>query len=258
MLFDLPHILFMVGATVVISVLLVIFGIYIKSQKIKNLILLISALLTIIIHFSTLYTTFFKTGVAKVEETMLLPIYPCNIAMWLLLISALLRNKQSKFFKIIAECTFYLGIVGGILGIVLNEIYASTPNLADWGTLKGLLSHTTMLFGAIYLLVGKYIKVRVNNLISITIGLLYLMLDGWIIIGIYKLFKLNPPNSMYLLQPPFEAAPWFNTYLIGAIAIILFFTITAIVEQIALKKEERWYYKIKLWYNEFKLRRKKQ
>ena len=257
MLFDLPHVLFMVVAVVVISLLLILFGRYIKSEKAKNRILFISAILTIIIHFSTIYTSFFTTGTAQVEEAMILPIYPCNVAMWLLLITALIKNKKSKPFKIIAEMTFYLGIVGGIIGIALNEIYASTPNLAVWDTLNGLLSHATMLFGCIYLLVGRYISIRVDNMISIIAGLILLIVDGGIIIGLYSIFKLEPPNSMYLLDPPFASVPWFNTWVIGALAVILFFLITVIYEQIALKKEERWYTKLKQWHNDFKLRRKK-
>ena len=245
MLFDFSHNLFMLISSLVITGLLVVFGIFVKNQRLKNLILIVSAVLTVILHYSSLYVDFFKTGTAEIESPMLLPIYPCNIAMWLLLVCALLRNKNSKFFNITAEITFYLGIVGGVAGIAFNEIYASTPNLADWGTLKGLLSHVTMLFGCIYLLVGRYIKIRVSNLISIIIGLLLLFVDGWIIIGLYKLFKLDPPNSMYLLSPPLEQLPWFNTYLIGMIAVVLFFIVTATYEQFALKKEDRWYNKIK-------------
>jgi len=258
MLFDLPHVLFMVGAVVVISLLLVLFGVFVKSEKTKNRILIICAVLTILIHFSTIYTSFFSTGKIEVEETMLFPIYPCNVVMWLLLVCALTKNKQSKFFKVVAEITFYIGIVGGIVGIVFNEIYANNPNLAEWGTLKGLLSHTVMLLGCIYLLVGRFIKIRVSNVISVTIGLLLLVADGGIIIGIYSIFGLDKPNSMYLLEPPFEALPWVNTWIIGAAGVVIAFAITAIYEQIALKKEERWYYKLKQSYQNYKERRKQK
>ena len=245
MLFDAQHVIFMICSAVLIIALLVVFGLFVKRQTFKDLILKISAVLTVIIHYSTLYVDFFTTGSAQVAEPMLLPIYPCNIAMWLLLIVAFYKNKNSKVFNLLAVATFYLGIVGGVFGIMLNEIYASTPNLADWDVLNGLLSHAVMLLGCIYLLVGKYIKVRVSNLFSIVLGLLFLLVDGWIIIGLYSIFKLEPPNSMFLLKPPIASLPWFNTYLIGIIAILLFFIITAIYEQIAVKKEDRWYEKIK-------------
>jgi uncharacterized membrane protein (DUF485 family) len=192
-----------------------------------------------------LWVDYFTTGSAEVESTMLLPIYPCNIAMWLLLIVAFTKNKQTKAFKIMAEFTFYLGIVGGVMGIALNEIYSGNPNLADWSTLKGLLSHSTMLFGAIYLLVGKYIRIRVDNVISVFAGLLLLLIDGIIIIAIHRFFGLDCPNCMYLLESPLPNLKWFNTYVLGFMALLVSFAITAVYEEIALKKEDRWYTKLK-------------
>lgn len=245
MLFDLQHNLFMICSAMAICLLLIFSKLFVKKQKYKDLILKIAAVLTVVIHYSMLYVDYFSTGKAEVASPMLLPIYPCNIAMWLLLIVSFIRNKESKMFKVLAEITFYLGIIGGVFGIVFNEIYASTPNLAVYDTLNGLLSHDTMLFGCIYLLVGKYIKIRVSNLISIAIGLVLLFVDGWFIIGLYTLFKLDPPNSMFLLEAPLPALPWFNTYVIGLLAIVLFFAITALYEQFALKKEDRWYTKLK-------------
>lgn len=249
MLFDLPHILYMVISSIVTIGLMILCFFVVKNQKYKDIILKISAVLTIALHFSSLYVNFFKNGQANVEEPMLFPIYPCNVAMWFLAICAFYKNKQSKVFGYIAEFTFYLGIVGGIVGIAFNEIYANAPNLALWSTLKGLLSHSTMIFGCVYLLVGKYIKIRVKNTLSVTCGLLFLLIDGSVIIGLYKIFKLDPPNCMYLLENPFPKIPWFNTYLIGMLGILITFLTTVIVEQIALPKEERWYSKIKEFIN---------
>jgi len=245
MLFDTAHILYMVISAILTIGLLILCHFFVKSEKWKDILLKTAAILTVIIHFSSIYLSYFKTGTAKVEAPMILPIYPCNVAMWLLVISAFYKNKNSKVFAVIAEITFYLGLVGGIVGILFNEIYASNPNLADWQTLKGLLSHSTMLFGCIFLLTGGYIKIRVKNTLSVLCGLLLLLLDGGIIIGLYRAFKLDPPNCMYLLSNPFPKISWFNTYLIGALAVVLIFAITALYEQIALKSEDRWYNKLK-------------
>ena len=246
MLFDLQHILFMVISAIIVIGLLIVCWFFVKRQPTKNRILAISAWLTVIIHFSSMWVDYFSTGSAEVSSTYILPIYPCHIAMWLLLACALIKNKESKIFRTIAIITFYLGIVGGVVGVMLNEIYASTPDLTDWDTLKGLLSHVTMLFGCIYLVTAGFIKIRVSNLFSITIGLAFLLLDGLTVIGLHRLFNLDSPNAMYLLSPPLEALPWFNTWLIGVIAIFVFFIFTAIYEQIALKKGERWYNKINI------------
>lgn len=244
MLFDKSHTMFMLISAITITVLLVLFVFFVKQQKHRDLILKISALVTVILHFSSLYVDFFTTGTANAEGPMLLPLYPCNIAMWLLLICAFIKNKKSKTFAILAEFTFYLGVVGGIFGIMLNEIYINTPNLADWGVLKGLLSHATMLLGCIYLLTGRYIKIRVYNVISVAIGLVGMLLNGYILIGLYNAFNQTPPNIMFLLESPVPSIDWINTYIIGLAGLLLVFIITAIVEQFRPDKQNIWYKKI--------------
>ena len=67
---------------------------------------------------------------------------------------------------------------------------------------------------------------------------------GWISIGFFRLCNVYVPNIMFLLEPPIASLPWFNTYFIGILAIVVFFITTALYEQIAVKKEERWYNKI--------------
>ena len=50
---------------------------------------------------------------------------------------------------------------------------------------------------------------------------------------------------MYLLEIPFESMPWLNVITIGLLAMAIIFIATALYEQIALKKEDRWYSKLK-------------
>ncbi len=245
MLFDTAHVLFIVKSFTIIALLETVLFFFVKTENRKVRILKIAAVATVVIHYSSLYVDFFKTGTAEINDTMLLPVYPCNIAMWFLLIVAFMKNRESKVYKVMAEFTFYLGIVGGVVGILFNEIYAATPNLSDWSVLKGLLSHATMLFGAIYLLLGGFIKIRVSNTISVAIGMIFMVIDGGIIIGLYKLFNLTPQNIMYLLEPPYPNLPWLNTWVIGIAAVLLAFAITAVYEQIAIKKEDRWYNHLK-------------
>ena len=242
---DRNHSLYILISGIITIVLLGLCNKFIKDQKYKDKVLKLSAILTVVIHYSILYVDYFSTGTAEVESTMLLPIYPCNVAMWLLLIVAFMKNRRSKVYTVLSEFTFYLGITGGIIGIVFNEIYIGNPNLADYDVLNGLLSHSTLLFGAIYLLVGGYINIRVSNVKSVFYGLMLLLVDGVAIISLYRLFGMDAPNCMYLLENPFPQIKWFDTFVLGVIGLIVVFIITSIYEQIALPESNRWYIKEK-------------
>ncbi len=238
---DTNHILYSVISFAITALLIVLFVKTVKTQNTKNGIVKACAIATVLIHYSPLYYDYFTTGSAEVYDTMLMPVYPCNVAMWMLMLAAFLKNKGSGFFRILAESTFYLGVVGGVVGIVFNEIYMGNPDLTDWHVLHGLLSHSTMLLGCIYLLAGGYIKIRVDNVISGVLCLLFLIADGIVIISLHRLFGLTPPNCMFLLENPFPQIKWFNPLVLGVIALILLFAVTAIYEHITLEKEERWY-----------------
>lgn len=239
---DLTHILYTCISSVISAVLIILAGLFIKTDKNKDRFLKFWAIITVIIHYSILYVEFFTVGTAKVGVSLLLPVYPCNIAMWMLFIVSFIK-KNSKIFTPLAIVTFYLGIIGGVVGIVLNENYISNPSLADYNVLKGLLSHSTMLIGCIYLLVGKYFKIRVSNMPAIIGGLLFLLLDGLVMIGLFRLFipHINPPNCMYLLENPFPQIPWFNSWILGGASAIILFIFTVVYEQFAVEKGKRWY-----------------
>ena len=242
MLFDLTHILFFSISFILIAVLEIILYKYAHEQKYKNLILKIAALLTVIIHYSSLMYDYLTTKSARIEENMIFMVYPCNVGMWCLMLCAFIENKNTKFYSILSEFTFCLGIVGGIIGIVFNENYSNTPTLADYHILKGLLSHVTMLFGAIYLKVGSYIKIRIHNILSVALGYVFMLSNALAIILIEKAFEIDPSNPMYLREVPYEAYPWINIWTMGLAGFILLLTIVTIYEIIFVKKEERWYY----------------
>lgn len=217
----------------------------VNEKERKDRVLKISAIATLILHYSSLYVDYFSNIEASVDGTMLLPIFPCNLAMWMLVVVAFIKNKNTKFFTILAEMTFYIGTVGGIVGVVLNEAYFNTPSLSDWYVLKGLLSHTTMLIGCLYLFVGDYIKIRVKNMCSISLALLILMMDGILTLMLFDLFGLDLPNAMYLVEAPYESMPFVNTWTLGAAGLIVGFLITLGYEHVKLEKSERWITKFK-------------
>ena len=240
-MFDLGHIMYMVISAIVSGVILFAMVKYFKTEEKKYAALKFFAIITVIIHYSSLWVDFFKDGSAEVASVMLLPIYPCNICMWLLVACAFIKKRGNEAYRILTEFTFWAGCVCGFIGILLNENYDSTPSLLDYDVLKGLLSHSTMIIGCAYLALSGIVKIRVKNIISVIAGLLLFLADGAIINALYAIFKLDPCNSMYLLEAPFSNIPWLITPVMGLMGVALAFIITAIYEQIFIPEDERWY-----------------
>ena len=74
-------VLFASSVMVIIIITLCICKRKIKQQEVKDKILKITALLSVFFHYSSLWIDFLKYGTASVDNTMLFPIYPCNICM---------------------------------------------------------------------------------------------------------------------------------------------------------------------------------
>lgn len=248
-MFGTVHILYMLISGIVGAAILV--GLYLwKNDRANVLALRFLAIITVIIHYSPLWVDFFTTGSATVSSVMLLPIHPCNVCMWLLLISSCITERNGVVARIIKEFTFWGGTVCGAIGTILNENFGSNPTLADYDVLKGLLSHSTMVFGCILLFTAGFVKIRVfSNLISITSGLVFFLVDGFIINTLYAIFGLDPCNSMYLIEAPFPDIPWLITPVMGLMAVVVAFSVSAIFEAFALPNEERWYSKLKNFIN---------
>ena len=236
----------MVISALISAGILVLCAFKIKSQRGKEYVLRFFAVITVVIHFSSLWVDFFVNGEAKMQESMLFPIHPCNVCMWMLLIVAFCKNREGIFGKTLSEFAFWGGTVCGFVGILLNVNFDSNPTLADYEVLKGLLSHSTMLIGCIYILVAKFIKIRVANVRSVVLGLCFFVMDGLIINTLYRIFEIDECNSMYLLEPPMANLPWLNTWFLGVVGVLICFSISALYEQLFLKEEERWYKHIKI------------
>lgn len=244
-MFDATHILYMVISAIVTAGLLILAARLCKEPKQKDVVLKVAAVVTVIIHYSNLWVDYLTTGSATVENNHLFMIYPCNVMMWALVVVAFIPRKEGTAFTMLADFVFWVGIVCGSIGIILNTNYDNTPSLLDYDVLKGLLSHSTMLFGCIYLVVGGYVKIRVFNVVSSFVGLLGFVTIGAINNGLFSLFGLGSVNSMYLQEGPIESMPWITPWLMGAVGIALLFIGLALYEM-RLPKEERWYSKLRL------------
>lgn len=224
---------------------LIIFHKKITKEETKDRILKFIAIITVFLHYSSLWVDYFTKGSAEVENTMLLPIYPCNICMWLLLIFAFLKNKNKFFYKTIGEFLAIPGTICGLIGLCANQIFLSNPDFLDYDSLKGLLSHTTMIFGTLFILTQGYVKIRaISTTISTVFGLILFIIDGAIVNGIFAIFNLPSVNSMYMLEFPVDIAG-LNFISLGIMGIIVMFIGLTIYEIICLDANERWYNHLK-------------
>ncbi len=215
-LFDLFHITYIVLSLLITIVLLVIAKKFIKQQKHKDVFLKFWGLITFLLHISTLWPTFLRGEDAIAADNMLFPIYYCNVAMLLLMITAFVSNKSSKGFKHLAIITAYAGTLGALISLFYPEYYVSGSGI-DYPLLKSLLSHSTMLVGSLYLMTGNYFKIEIKNAATYALSFLGFGLIGAIVNLIFEAAGLYAPNAMYLQHPPIDEVRFLNAYVIAAL-----------------------------------------
>lgn len=226
---------------VIVTLLLILCKKKVGKERTKDLILKISSIAVVVIHMSSIYYHYFFDKVIEVEDNMFLPIYPCNIVMWLLVIVAFMRNKESKWFKLLAGFCFLGGTVCGLIGVIANINYLNNPNFLDFDIMKGLVSHDVMIFSTLYLGIMGYVEVDfVNSMKSNIFGLLLFCVIGGLINLLYWCFGLDDVNAMFMISPPFEDLPFINFFTIGIGSVIILFIGLNIYELIAIPKEKRW------------------
>lgn len=232
----------MVISGIVTVALLALFSKYAKDDQMKNRILKFFAIITVMIHYSNLWVDYFSNGgTATIENNHILPVYPCNVVMWMLLVASLLQNKKGLLFQFLGEFCFYGGTVCSVIGIVLNLNFGNTPTLADYDILKGMLSHSTMLVGCLYMLTGRFIKIRVSNALSVAAGLGIFVLCGMVVNSLYECFGMEAPDGMWLRSNPYISM---SPMVLGLLFVVALFCVLSLRE-LRLPAEERWYYKLR-------------
>ncbi len=240
---DFTHLLYMLisgllGAAVILALHIV------KSERAYRIAISLCAVITVLLHYSPLWVDYLKTGQALAGREMLFLIYPCHICMWLLVLSAFFLEKKGGFACLLRDFTFWGGTVCGAIGTILNENYNKNPSLADYDVLKGLLSHSVLVLGCILLLTSGHVKIRVfRALAAVSVGLSFFVVNGLFVNWLFARFGLPSCNAMYLEHPPYPTMSWLNNATVGCAGLLLAFLVSALYEQLALPKAERWYQK---------------
>lgn len=218
-----------------------------QSEKKTHTIYIIGSFMCLFLHFSSIIYHLIADKRFVIDETMYLPMYPCNVFMWIHFVLALLiliNKKHTRVFQVLSEFVFFAGTIGGFLGLGFNTNYLANPDLSEYWILKGLLSHVALIFSSLYLLTGGIIKVNLkSNIVSCLYG-------GYLLVlcGLYTNFMLEhfvklsyEVNSMYLLHPPLPEYPFLNIFTFAIIGLILNVIFITIYETVKLPKDERWY-----------------
>ena len=159
-----------------------------------------------------------------------------------MLISSFLLDREDPVSRIIKDFTFWGGTFCGAIGTIFNINFNDNPTLANYDVLKGLLSHSTMVAGCILLFTAGFVKIRMGRgLSAVGAGLILFATCGLTVNTLFAHFGIPPCNSMYLLEAPYPDMPWLNVYSIAVISMTITFAVSALFEQFALPKEERWY-----------------
>ncbi len=231
-LFDSTHVTYMIVSLTVTVFLLWGAKRFLKTDRAKDRFLKTFAFLTFFLHISVLWVDFLKNGNASVPDNILFPKYFCNFCMYMLMLVSLIGDKKSKTFQAIAVFTAYGGFFGAMISLFYPDYYLGAPSMWEWGVLKSMLSHSTMLVGCVWLLLGGYVTVRRTNAILYAGGLLASGAVGLIVNGLFKANGLSDPNAMYLHYPPLAEAPFLNCYTISVLMVLLIFAFGMALEKI--------------------------
>ena len=240
-----------------ICVALIVIGLliikkFVKSVKTQNIILIVTALVTILFHYSSflikLVTGSDAFDYLKSNPNLILPIYPCNVVMWSALILAVLKNKQSKFFNFLVDYVFWFGIISTLVGMFANVDFIKNPTLLDYENVKSIGAHATLLFNVLVLPLFGFIKIDVKrNIINIFISVVMMAVIGCycnlVFYAVASKEVAYSVNSMFLMHSPFDGVNFLIYPVIALIGLPLYFIIFVICDLIAHKKGERFYNK---------------
>ena len=233
----------------IITALLFIVKKTVKTGKAQNILLLAAAAVTILFHYSTLIFRCI-TGNGAVEylksnPNLLLPIYPCNVVMWSCLIIGLMKNKDSKLARLLADYIFWFGIFSTLVGMFANVDFIKNPTLADYDITKSIVAHATLLFNV--LLLPVFGRIRINfwqnmkHMLLSVIGMyaigLYCNLVFKVLVSTERAYEVN---SMFIIHSPFEGLDFLKYPIIAVIALVLYFILFIGCDLIKHKKGDRW------------------
>lgn len=242
-------VLFNLGLIALIIVGAILCKKFVKTEKGKRIVLIVVALSTILCHYSSLLYHQIVDGTAtqflNSNPNLILPIYPCNVVMWCCLIFAFVKFN-TKFSKFLADYIVLFGIISALVGMFVNIDYLNNPTFANYDVTKGIVAHGIMLFNIVLVAVFGFYKVDLpRNMLNIGISILMMFVVGCYCNIVFT--TIGSPavaynvNSMFILHSPFDGLEFLTYPSIAGIAVVAYFLILLLCEQIVYKNGNRWF-----------------
>ena len=240
--------IFNVILLIIIAALLYVARRFIRSERAENILLLASAAVTILFHYSTFIFHLLTGGeaISYLSDTpnLILPIYPCNVVMWSCLILPFLNNKNSGACRLFTDYIFWFGIFSTLVGMFANVDFINNPTLLDYEITKSIVAHATLLFNVLLLvLFGRVRFDFLGNMKSMLLSVI-----GMYVIGIYcnlvfealvSYEKAYDVNSMFIMHSPFEGLDFLRYPIIAAMALLLYAILFFTLDTLKQPKGER-------------------
>ena len=234
----------------IITAILLVIKKYAHSERAHSLLFLISPIITIVCHYSSLIFLILTGGDAlayvSYNPNLILPIYPCNIVMWCCLIYGVLKRKNTKFAIFLSDYIFWFGIASTLVGMFANVDFIVNPTLRDFEVTKSILAHATLLFNVLLIpVLGKLKPSFLRNICNIAIAVVMMYVVGLYCNLIFKALVSTEAaynvNSMFIIHSPFEAIPFLRYPIIAAVSMIIYLIIFTVCDMINSPRGNRWF-----------------
>ena len=221
-----------------------------RSERAQHVLLLVTPLLTIACHYSLLFYHALFTGnaLAYISDTpnLILPMYPCNVAMWCALIYGLLHNKQSRFALLLSDYIFWFGLISTLVGMFANVDFIMNPTLADFEVTKSIVAHAILLFNLLLIPVFGYLRPDFfRNMRNMVIAVIAMY-----VIGLYCNLVFSAiaspevaydENAMFILHSPFDGLPFLRYPFIAAVGLVLYFILFTVYDIVTTPRGQHWF-----------------
>ena len=225
---------------------------FLKKKDLNNkqvaLVFMTFSLLTVFTHYIDIIVSLLNGHAYTLQNLpniYFLPVYPCNIMMWLNVIMIPLMFKRGKFCQFLANFIFFIGSGCAFFGLILNENFLSNPNFLDLYSLKAIVSHVFLLYACISLKVFNVFKIQtIQSVLSGLFGIFIFLISNIYTNAILKKLNRETVDSLFTkgLNDQFK---FINFYSIIVIALIILIVVTTIYETKVYPLKERWYYRLK-------------